>query len=290
MTEMKGRHAQGQWLLAPKSSNCERWDSTSEPDFWPEGPGPVETSVLGRRIESKWMQHCGGTSKWCVRYSSRGKAQISFVLTQAPVPRSATGGCLLWPPPYRFFFSSLQWKHSESEKQHEWGTSWKLTSSSYFHSEFKTSIIIVDNVKLNTHLSYAQFYYQSAPKTLSSICKVTSLLISDPETQASGTKRRTNRTKSKTKGPEFWKPRFKKVSGTLGKYYRDSPSPEDPACLRCLHVACVTGCAVTQSSASLQSKNHSHFSSTLPVPRLILLRTHNLNALHPKSDRELCSR
>lgn len=92
---------------------------------------------------------------------------------------------------------------------------------------------MVDHVKLNTHLSYTQFYYQSAPKTLSSICKVTRLLISDLETQASGTNRRTKEIKSKIKGPEFWKPRFKKGSGTLGKYYTDCPSPEHMACLRC---------------------------------------------------------
>ena len=51
MTEISGRHAPGSWLLAPKSSNCEQRDSTSEPDFWPEGPRPAETSLLGRRIE-----------------------------------------------------------------------------------------------------------------------------------------------------------------------------------------------------------------------------------------------
>lgn len=188
--------------------------------------------------------------------------------------------------PYGFFLSSLWWKHTESGKQHEWGTSWKLTSSSYFH----TSIIIVDNVKLNTNLNYTQFYYQSTPKTLFSICKVTSLFTSDPETQASSTKRRTNQTKSKTRGPEFWKPRFKKVSGTLGKYHTDSPSPEHAACLRCLHAACDTGGAVTGSSASLRSKNHSHFGSRLLIPRLMLLKTHNLKALQPKSHQELCSR
>lgn len=47
-TETKSRGAQGR-----KPSNSERGDGARDPDFWPEGAGPAETSLLG---EENWEQ------------------------------------------------------------------------------------------------------------------------------------------------------------------------------------------------------------------------------------------